>query len=126
MRLIIFTEKPYRGIELPLMAGGSLLAYPTSGSLLLRAEDRLRLFISPPLTRDILPLLASAPIRVNSTGRILTLWLIRLRGTFTANPERVYPKQYQNPKSQKKGLFWILSLDIGVCLGFRVSCLEFI
>jgi hypothetical protein len=34
--------------------------------------------------------LASAPIRVNSTGGILTLLLIRLRGTLPANPERVY------------------------------------
>nr|AAU83469.1 hypothetical protein GZ28G7_32 [uncultured archaeon GZfos28G7] len=77
----------HRGIELPLWGGGSLLAYPTSGSLLLRAKDRLRLFRFP-LTRDTLPLLASAPIRVNSTGGILTLWLIRLRGTHPASPVR--------------------------------------
>ena len=71
---------PHRGIELPQVAGGSLLAYPTSGSPLLRAEDRLRLFRFP-LTRDTLPLLASAPIRVNGTGGTLTLWLTKLRGT---------------------------------------------
>jgi hypothetical protein len=46
----------------------------------IRAKDRLRLFRFP-LTRDTLPLLASTPIRVNSTGGILTLLLIRLRGT---------------------------------------------
>ena len=57
-----------------------MLAYPTTGSLSLQAEDRLRLFRFP-LTRDTLPLLASAPIRVNGTGGILTLWLIKLRGT---------------------------------------------
>jgi len=67
-----------------------LLAYPTSGSLSLQAEDRLRLFRFP-LTRDTLPLSASAPIRVNSTGGILTLWLIRLRGTPPASPVRAYP-----------------------------------
>jgi len=58
---------------------GRRLAYPTTGSLVLRAKDRLRLFRFP-LTRDTLPLLASTPIRVNSTGGILTLLLIRLRG----------------------------------------------
>ncbi|RCV63630.1 hypothetical protein C5S53_12885 [Methanophagales archaeon] len=31
--------------------------------------------------KDTIPLLASAPIRVNSTGGSLTLLLIRLRGT---------------------------------------------
>ncbi|MGB7533775.1 MAG: hypothetical protein WA977_12510, partial [Halobacteriota archaeon] len=59
------------------------------GSLSLRAEDRLRLFRFA-LTCDTLPLLASAPIRVNSTGGILTLLLIKLRGTRPTNPERVY------------------------------------
>jgi hypothetical protein len=38
---------------------------------LLRAKDSLRLFRFA-LTCDTLPLLASAPIRVNSTGGILT------------------------------------------------------
>ncbi|KAF5431223.1 hypothetical protein C5S35_18305 [Candidatus Methanophagaceae archaeon] len=64
----------------PNVGEGRRLAYPTTGSLVLRAKDRLRLFRFP-LTRDTLPLLASTPIRVNSTGEILTLWLIRLRGT---------------------------------------------
>ncbi|RJS83028.1 hypothetical protein CW713_04410, partial [Methanophagales archaeon] len=57
-----------------------------------------------PLTRDTLPLLASAPIRVNSTGGILTLWLIRLRGTLPANPERVYftrNEKMQEVRSQR-------------------------
>jgi len=71
---------PIEASNFPKWTEGRHLAYPTTGSLLLRAKDRLRLFRFP-LTRDTLPLLASAPIRVNSTGGILTLWLIRLRGT---------------------------------------------
>jgi hypothetical protein len=71
---------PIEASNFPKWREGRRLAYPTSGLLLLRAEDRLRLFRFP-LTRDTLPLSASAPIRVNSTGGTLTLRLIRLRGT---------------------------------------------
>ena len=71
---------PIEASNFPKVKEGRRLAYPTTGSLVLRAKDRLRLFRFP-LTRDTLPLSASVPIRVNSTGRILTLWLIRLRGT---------------------------------------------
>jgi hypothetical protein len=74
---------PHRGIELPPDEGGSLVAPPTSGSLSLRAEDRLRFF----LTEDTLPLLASAPLQVNSMGGILTLWLVRLRGALHPTTE---------------------------------------
>nr|AAU83332.1 hypothetical protein GZ27E7_6 [uncultured archaeon GZfos27E7] len=38
--------------------------------------------------------MASAPIRVNSTGGILTLWLIKLRGT------RPHPHKCPGPKSE--------------------------
>jgi hypothetical protein len=39
-----YGKPAHRGVELPQVAGGSSPAYPTSGSLLLRAKDRLRLF----------------------------------------------------------------------------------
>ncbi|MGB7000932.1 MAG: hypothetical protein WBE22_02800, partial [Halobacteriota archaeon] len=71
---------PIEASNFPKVTEGRRLAYPTTGSLVLRAKDRLRLFRFP-LTRDTLPLLASTPIRVNSTEGILTLWLIMLRGT---------------------------------------------
>ena len=79
---------PIEASNFPNVEEGRRLAYPTTGSLLLRAKDSLRLFRFP-LARDTLPLLASSPIRVNSAGGILTLWLIKLRGTVPANPERV-------------------------------------
>jgi hypothetical protein len=71
---------PIEASNFPKWAEGRRLAYPTTGSLVLRAKDSLRLFRFP-LARDTLPLLASTPIRVNSTEGILTLWLIRLQGT---------------------------------------------
>ena len=71
---------PIEASNFPKWREGRRLAYPTTGSLLLRAKDSLRLFRFP-LARDTLPLLTSAPIRVNSTGGILTLLLTKLRGT---------------------------------------------
>ncbi len=71
---------PIETSNFPKWREGRRLAYPPTGSLLLRAKDGLRLFRFP-LARDTLPLLASAPIRVKSTGGILTLLLIRLRCT---------------------------------------------
>jgi len=63
---------PLEASNFPKWKEGRCLAHPTTGSLALRAKDSLRLFRFP-LARDTLPLLASAPIRVNSTGGILTL-----------------------------------------------------
>jgi hypothetical protein len=66
---------------------GRRLAYPTTGSLLPRAKDRLRLFRK--LFKNVLSktsffdqaFFLKERLRVNSTGGILTLLLIRLRGT---------------------------------------------
>jgi hypothetical protein len=78
---------------------GRRLAHPTSGSLPLRAEDRLRLFrkllkkVLSKIFRKLLKKVLSKTsffgqafflkerLRVNSTGGILTLLRIRLRGT---------------------------------------------
>jgi hypothetical protein len=66
---------------------GRRLAYPTTGSLVLLAKNRLRLFRK--LLKKVLSktsffdqaFFLKERLRVNSTGGILTLWLIRLRGT---------------------------------------------
>ena len=70
----------------PWVEEGRRLAYPTTGSLALRAKNRLRLFWFA-LTCDTLSLLASASIRVNSTRGILTPLLIKLRGTLRSRNE---------------------------------------
>jgi hypothetical protein len=66
---------------------GRRLAYPTTGSLVLRAKDRLRLFRK--LFKKVLSktsffgqaFFLKERLRVNSTGGILTLLLTKQRGT---------------------------------------------
>jgi hypothetical protein len=73
-----YGKPAHRGIELPQVAGGSSPAYPTSGSLSLRAKDRLRLFRK--LFKKVLSkasffgqaFFLKERLRVNSTGGILT------------------------------------------------------
>ena len=66
-------------MDFPSVAGGRRWIDPTIGSLSLQAEDCRRPFRFL-LTEDTLSL-TSAPIRVNSTRGILTLWLAMLQGT---------------------------------------------
>jgi hypothetical protein len=78
-----YGKPAHRGVELPQVAES--LAHPTSGSLSLRAKDRLRLFRK--LFKKVLSKTSFfgqaffLKLRVNSTGRILTTWLTKLRGT---------------------------------------------
>ena len=80
-------DRSHRGIELPKVAEGCRLAYPTTGSLLLRAKDRLRLFrklLKKSLSNTSFfgqAFFLKERLRVNRTGGILTLLLIKLRGT---------------------------------------------
>jgi hypothetical protein len=75
---------PIEVSNFPKWKEGRHLAYPTSASLALRAEDSLRLFrkllrkvlskmLAQPLARDTLPLLTSAAIWVNSHAVKLVL-----------------------------------------------------
>jgi hypothetical protein len=63
-----------------------------------------------PLTKDTLPLSASAPIRLNTTGGILTLWLTKLRGTTHArNKFRGIPNvRFSQPVACKANVGYLL------------------